>query len=303
MADPVTFSERPPLEAPVFIVALEGWIDAGAGAAAAARAVVQATGTRTIATFDGDTFIDYRARRPVMQLRDGVNTGLVWPSIELGTGRTGDGIDLLVLTGAEPDSAWRLFVDTVGEIVASFGVRRMVGLGAYPFAAPHTRPSRLSVTCSSAELAASLPYLRASIDVPAGAAAALEERLAAMGVPAVGLWAQVPHYASAMPYPGAAAALLDGLGVAAEVRVDPSALLQAGRDQARRLDELVAASEEHVAMLRQLEAAWDAEATSGTGAAGGPGGSRAMGSLGGGPLPTGDELAAELERFLRDQGS
>lgn len=300
MADPVTFAERPELRDPVLILALEGWIDAGGGAAAAAKTVLEATGGRTIATFDADTFIDYRARRPVMQLREGVNTGLVWPSIELATGRTGDGVDLLVLTGAEPDSAWRQFVAVMAAIAESFRVRRVVGLGAYPFASPHTRPARLSVTCSTAELAASLPYLRSSLDVPAGAAAALGERFAEMGLPVVGLWAQVPHYASAMPYPAAAAALLDGLGVAAEVRIDPSGLLRAATDQAHRLDELVAGSDEHVAMLRQLESAWDADATSGAGPRSGfgaPSGSEGLG----GPLPTGDELADELERFLRDQ--
>src|SRR5215213_11415628 len=99
MAAPITFREQPELEAPILVVALEGWIDAGAGAAAAAKAVANATGARTVATFDGDTFIDYRARRPVMQLREGVNTGLAWPSIELAQARTGDGVDLLLLTG------------------------------------------------------------------------------------------------------------------------------------------------------------------------------------------------------------
>ena len=293
MAEPVTFSERPPLESPVLVVALEGWIDAGGGAALAAKAVSTAINAHTIATFDTDTFIDYRARRPVMHLRDGVNTGLQWPSIDLASGRTGDGIDVLLLTGAEPDSAWRLFVDTVAGVATEFAIRTMVGLGAYPFAAPHTRPARLSVTCSTEDLAVSLPYLRSSLDVPAGAAAALEERLGTNGVPVVGLWAQVPHYASAMPYPAAAAALLDGLGQAAGVRVDPSELTRQGADQAKRLDELVSGSEEHMAMLRQLEAAWDADATSGAGP-------RLGTALG--PLPTGDELAAELERFLRDQG-
>ena len=296
MAPPITFVERPTLEHPVLVTALEGWIDAGGGAALAATAVSEAIHARALATFDSDTFIDYRARRPVMKLREGVNTGLQWPSIELTVGRTGDGIDVIVLTGSEPDAAWRLFVDTMADVATTFGVRMAVGLGAYPFAAPHTRPSRLSVTCSTPELAESLPYLRSSLDVPAGAAAALDERFARMGLPAVGLWAQVPHYASAMPYPAAAAALLDGLGLAAGVRVDPSALVRAGVDHARRLDELVAASEEHVTMLRQLEAAWDADATSGGGA--GPRGPSTFG-----PLPTGDELASELERFLRDQGS
>ena len=171
------------------------------------------------------------------------------------------------------------------------GTRMMVGLGAYPFATPHSRPSRLSITANSAEVAGGLPYLRNSIDVPAGIEAALERRFAEIGVPAVGLWAQVPHYVSNVPYPGASVALLDGLSDVAGVVTEGVALRNDAAAHRARLDELVKQSDEHIAMVRQLEAAYDAASSEAS----------ATGLLG--PLPTGDELAAELERFLRDQGS
>jgi hypothetical protein len=291
MTDPYLIHEQPELEEPVLVTMLLGWIDAGAAAATAMNVLENELAARPVATFDGDTFIDYRARRPTMMLRDGVNTELVWPDTRLLAGRDSAGHDVLLLTGHEPDSNWRLFVDRAAGMAVDLGTRMMIGLGAYPFATPHSRPSRLSITANSSEVAGTLPYLRNSIDVPAGIEAALERRFAEMGVPAVGLWAQVPHYVSNVPYPGASVALLDGLSEVAGVVTEGVALHNDAAAHRSRLDELVKQSDEHTAMVRQLETAYDAASVEPS----------PTGLLG--PLPTGDELAAELERFLRDQGS
>jgi hypothetical protein len=290
MTDPITWIERPRLSSPALVVMLNGWIDAGSAAASAMDVLVNESAARTIVVFDGDTFIDYRARRPVMELRDGVNTKLTWPSIEVRLGRDVAGHDVLLLTGHEPDSAWRLFCDTVAEITLDLGVRMSVGLGAYPYGAPHTRPSRLSITAGSSELATSLPYLKNSVDVPAGVGAALEQRFTTAGVPAVGLWAQVPHYVANLPYPGASVALLGGLREMTGVATEAVALRQEAEAHRKRLDGLIAQNEEHVAMLQQLEQVYDSEASSGE-------------AVPPRQLPTGDEIAAELERYLRDQGT
>ena len=122
----------------------------------------------TIATFDGDTFVDYRARRPTMLLREGINSKIEWPDIELKAGIDHDGHDVLLLTGPEPDMAWRRFAQESAQLASELGVKRMVALGAYPFATPHTRPSRLSLSAPSPEVAARLPLLKNSVDVPAG---------------------------------------------------------------------------------------------------------------------------------------
>lgn len=291
MSAPYAVLSRPELDEPMLVVQLAGWIDAGAAATAAMTSLISATSATTIVRFDDDRFIDYRARRPVMELRDGVNTGLVWPTIELKHGRTATGRDVLLLTGHEPDAAWHAFLDAVAGLAVELGTAMMIGLGAYPFATPHTRPSRLSITAATPELAASLPYLRNSLDVPAGIEAALERALADRQVPAVGLWAQVPHYASNYPYPPASLALLQGLADVAGVVIDLASLTEEADAHRRRLDELVANSAEHVAMLQQLERVYDEEVAAG----GTP-------PIPLGPLPTGDELAAQLERFLREQG-
>jgi hypothetical protein len=289
MSAPYQVHDRPELDNPVLVVMCTGWIDAGAAAASAMELLERELAAKAVVTFDADTFIDYRARRPTMQLRDGVNTGLVWPELRLLAGRDRAHHDVLLLAGHEPDANWHLFIDAVSGLAVDFGVRKLVGLGAYPFATPHSRPSRLSITAGSEEVAAALPYLRNSVDVPAGIEAALEERFTKMGVPAVGLWAQVPHYVANLPYPGATVALLDGLTAVAGIETDAAAVRIEATAHKRRLDELVSGSEEHQNMVRQLEAAYDAEAAQ-------------TPTMGVGPLPTGDELAAELERFLRDQG-
>jgi predicted ATP-grasp superfamily ATP-dependent carboligase len=278
--------ERPELDAPVLVLALDGWIDAGLGGANARTALVEALDLVTVAVFDADELLDHRARRPVMHLVDGVNTGLTWPSIELQAASDEDGNDILLLAGAEPDHLWGQFSRSVVDLAMEFGSRLVVGLGAYPAPVPHTRPTRLAAAATVAELVERVGEVRASIDVPSGVHAAIERRAGDLGVPAIGLWAQVPHYAAAMPFPAASAALVDGLCEVAGLVLDSASLHEEAVAMRSRLDALIADNDEHVAMVRQLEAQVDASSGS---------------TLG--PLPSGDELAAELERFLRDQGS
>ena len=283
----------PELQSPVLVAMLTGWIDASGASAAAMATIDTATSARPLVTFDGDAFIDYRARRPTMELREGVNTRLDWPEIELKIGRDEAGADVLLLTGPEPDSAWRWFADVVSALCIELGVRMTVVLGAYPFAAPHTRPARLSCTSPSIELLQSVPFLKNSVDVPAGMGAVLEHAFVDRGVPALGLWAQVPHYLGTMTYPAASVALLNGLAQVAEIKIDATPLRNEAQIQRERIDQLLAANTEHRAMIEQLQAVYDE--------AGQQGGS-ASAPLWADSMPTADELGAEVERFLRDQG-
>lgn len=282
--------QRPELDRPPLVLAPDGWIDAGLAGSAAVSALLKAVPTEVVATFDADELIDYRARRPLSVMEDGVYQELSWPKIELQWGRAGDGQHLLVLVGPEPDSRWKAFAGAVAELAAMFGVRMLVGLGGFPAPVPHTRTPALVASASSDELARSVGIVPGRLQVPAGVLAALADRLRADGTPSVGLWARVPHYAAGMPYPRASLQLLQGLARLTGLRVEASELEEQAEETRRRLDELATNSSQHRTLVRQLESQFDSEAAQ----------EQEMGA-GWTNLPSGDELAAELERFLRDE--
>lgn len=280
--------QLPSLDRPVLVVMLGGWIDASGAAAAAMGTIEEHCNMAPLATFDSDSFIDYRARRPIMELREGVNARLVWSEIEMKVGTDENKNPIITLSGPEPDSRWKAFAAAVGELSARLGVHQMVALGAYPFATPHSRPSRLSSSSPSADVVANVPYLKSSVDVPAGVSAVLEHALTEAGIASLGIWVQVPHYVSAMSYPAASVALLEGLREVTGIVVPVGSLAREADIHKARIDQLVSGNEEHTAMVRQLEAAYDTVVEQTL-------------SLGSTDIPSGDELAAEFERFLRDQ--
>jgi predicted ATP-grasp superfamily ATP-dependent carboligase len=281
--------EQPDLEDPLLVLALDGWIDARLAAAGAAEVLCDRLDTITVARFDTDEVLDYRARRPIAHLDDGVMRGLTWPSLELRAATDEAGNELLLLVGAEPDRLWHQFTDDVVALALNFGVRMCVGLGAYPFAAPHTRAPRIACTASTASLA-DAGFLRASLDFPAGIQAAVEQSCDERGVPSLGLWAQIPHYVPAtMPFPAGSLALIEALARVGDLSLPVGDLPSMAAATRARLDELIAQNAEHAAMLHQLEVAWEqAEPVMET-------------PFAASDLPSGDELMAELEQFLRDQ--
>jgi proteasome assembly chaperone (PAC2) family protein len=274
--------DRPDLESPVLIMVLDGWIDAGLAAASAASVIVEELDLHAVAQFDSDALLDFRARRPVMRLVDGINTEVSWPTTDLFQAKDAVGNDVLLLLGAEPDHAWRRFSHSVVDLALDLGTRLVVGLGAYPAPVPHTRPPRIACTATSEELA-SQGFLRSSIEVPIGVQGLIERVCANRGLPAIGLWAQVPHYVAAMPYPAAALALLAETNRIGDLGIPLGELDSQASATRTRIDELIAQNAEHEEMVRQLEGQADA--------AGDPGMQ----------MTSGDELAAELERFLREQ--
>ena len=280
----------PELEKSLLVVMLSGWIDASAASANAMEILIAETAAKPLLTFDADTFIDYRARRPTMELRDGVNTRLTWSAPELLLGSDGNGKPVLLLTGPEPDNRWQKFTEIVAQLAVALDVRRMLGIGAYPIATPHTRAVQVSCSSPSREIIATLPYIKSSVDVPAGMEAALEHAFANRSIGAIGLWAQVPHYVASMAYPAASAALLEAVCESGDISINTNIVRQQAALQRERLDQLVLANPEHAAMLVQLELAFD-ESHSGNGTL--------TTGFGGTPLPSGDELAAELEQFLK----
>jgi len=273
-------TEVPP--APVLVCAVDSWVDAGL---AAARARSELLGTCTVTPvgrFDTEVLVDHQARRPVVHLEDGLCTGVDWPELVLQLVTDGGGRRALLLSGAEPDRSWRAVGRILVGLARDSGVRRLVTLGAYPAPVPHTRPCGVVATASHRHLADRFGFLPGTMDVPAGFGSALERLFAEAGLEACGLWAQVPHYVANLPYPGAAVSLLDRLGDLTGVSVAADELRRFAAETTTRLDELVSGNPEHAAMITQLEAEYDARTPTF-------------------PLPSGDELAAEVERFLRDR--
>jgi proteasome assembly chaperone (PAC2) family protein len=270
--------EDPGFTAPVLVAALEGWVDAG-GAGTTAAGQLAESGT-VVATFDGDAIYDYRARRPTLDIVDGRLLTLEWPSLTL-TATTIDGRELLVLTGPEPDYRWRELATDVVELAKRLGVASWASLGAIPAAVPHTRPVPILATASTSGL---LPDgIRQGPDgvlrVPSAALSVLELAAAEAGIPAVGFFAQVPHYVNAT-YPTASIALLTALGRHLGVELPVGSLATRALERRSMLDAASASDDDTKAYVTRLEALADESR-----------------------LPEGDELIADIERFLREGGA
>jgi proteasome assembly chaperone (PAC2) family protein len=287
--DHIIFLADPDLNEPVLVIALEGWIDAGLGASNAIGTMLDTIYTEVLATFDTEYFIDQRARRPIARIVDGVTTELTWPEIQLRFGRDGDGADILFLVGPEPDFHWSDFVDVVTDAAGRFDVRLVVGLGAFPAPTPHTRPVRIIGTApaTSANLLTRVGTVSGELEVPAGISSALELGFSEVDMEIVTLWARVPHYVASMPYPQASAALIDGLASIAGLTLDAGSLRASAEEARQRVDDLITNNPDHTTMLAQLEEAAD----------------EVEGVSLGDELPSGDELAAELEKFLRGEAN
>src|SRR5581483_8737137 len=234
-------------------------IDAGLGAGAAMATLLAGRTADDVARWDADELVDHRARRPVVHIADGVSSGITWPEIDLRATTDDNGRDMLLLVGPEPDMRWHAFAGSVTTLAKDLGVRLAVGLGAFPAPVPHTRPVRLVATAPSAEMAREVGFIAGAIDVPAGIQAVLERTFNDAGIPSVGLWARVPHYVVSMPYPAASVALIDGLAAVAGLTLNSGDLHTAAARTRGRIDELIANSDEHRAMVSQLEDQVDRE--------------------------------------------
>lgn len=275
--------EVPDVDRPVLIMALRGWIDAGMGAEAATEAMTTGLDPVTVARFDADSLLDWRARRPIMRLEDGVNANVTWEETELVHVRDAAGNDVLILMGNEPDHSWLAFSEQVVDLASDLGTRLVLGLGAYPAPAPHTRPVMIASSASDPDLTNG--FVRNTVEVPTGVQGLIERRAALRGLPVLGLWAQVPHYVSAMPYPPASLALVEAVNEVGELALPSADLAERAEASRARIEELIGHNPEHRAMVAQLEEQADHTDTT-----------TRMAST------SGDELAAELERFLKEQG-
>jgi len=277
--DSLVWDEHPDLRRPALVAAFKGWNDAGEAASEAASWLVRTTGGRRCAWIDPEEHVDFQSTRPHVELVDGVTRKLDWPATECFAVRLPEAArDLVVVVGVEPNYRWRSFCRGLLTVATDTGCSMVVSLGALLANVPHTRPVAISGTASDPALVDDAGLVRSRYEGPTGIVGVLQDTARTRGVAGVSLWAPVPHYLAGPPHPMATAALLERLGQVVDVHLDLDDVRRRGDQWRTRVDAAIADDENAANYVRELE-----ERVEET------------------PLPTGDDLAAEVERFLRDQ--
>jgi predicted ATP-grasp superfamily ATP-dependent carboligase len=273
--DVVRVERRPKLDRPAVVVAFRGWNDAGGAASLAAGYLKAVTDADRFAVIDGEEFIDFQQTRPTVSLVDGEVRQVEWPDTEVFAARDGD---LVLVIGTEPNLRWRGFAAALAGLAGDLDARLVVTLGALLADTPHTRPVPISATASDPELMAEHGLTRSTYEGPTGIIGVLHDACARHGLRSASLWAATPHYISAAPNPRAAYALLDRLASLVGTPPPSDELRRAASEYALRVAAAIADDEEITEYVSRLEEQADAEAA-----------------------PSGDELAADFERYLRDR--
>lgn len=277
----------------VLVHALTGFVDAGQAGHLAVAHLLANLEHRVIATFDVDQLLDYRSRRPLMTFDEDRWAGYERPELVLYEMRDRAGTPFLLLTGPEPDLYWERFAEAVRELVERFGVGLTVGLGAMPMAVPHTRPVTVSAHATRRDLIPGYQRWFTTMQIPGHAGALVEFRLGEAGHDAMGFAVHVPHYLARIEYPESARGLLEHLARGSGLDLPVDALRPAAQRVLAEINEQLARSPVNMSVVATLEAQFDAAMNASD--------QRPLAALDAGSLPTGDEIAAELERFLAEQ--
>ncbi len=273
------------------VLTLDGFLDAGSAASRAVQHLTDLSEGRVVATFDVDELHDYRARRPAMSFVRDHYERYDAPRLVVRLLEDTGGTPYLLLHGPEPDTRWVGFCLAVREVVERFGVTRVVGMGSVPMAVPHTRPMAITHHANNPDLLTADSPWRGELRIPSSAQALLEIRLGEWGHDAMGFVAHVPHYLAQMDYPAAAAALLEQVELAGRLTVDLSGLRAEAEDREAEIARYLSANEEVAEVVAALERQYDAfERAEESGSS-----LLAQDQ----PLPTGEELGKEFERFLQ----
>jgi predicted ATP-grasp superfamily ATP-dependent carboligase len=285
----VHWERRPDLRRPLLVVAFEGWNDAGDASSLALGYLAEAWRAKRFARIDCEEFYDFTVTRPQVRNTDTGQRHIEWPDIELLEARVpGSDHDLVLLRGVEPQLRWRTFSGAVVDIAKAVRAEMAVILGSLLADVPHTRPVRVSGSTDDRELADLLGLASSSYEGPTGIVGVLHQALRRNGIPSASFWAAVPHYVHQVPSPKAALALVEKSSALLGAPVDAVELREAAIDYERQVSERIADDEDAAAYVAQLEDAEDTDWLEEGPADGG--------------LPIGniDELAAEVERFLRE---
>ncbi|MGC5030552.1 proteasome assembly chaperone family protein [Micromonospora sp. DT229] len=286
-------TDLPELGQPVLIQALTGFVDAGNASRLAREQLLTSLESRQIARFDLDQLFDYRSRRPVMTFVEDHWESYDTPELVLHLLHDDDDTPFLLLTGPEPDLQWERFVAAVAGLSARLDVRLTVGLNSIPMAVPHTRPAGVTAHATRPDLIVGYePWLQ-RVQVPGSVGHLLEFRLGEAGRDALGFAAHVPHYVAQAEYPAAAEVLLASVSRSTGLLLPRDGLRSAAEAVRVEIDRQVAQSEEATTLVQALEEQYDAYARGREG--------KNLLAAESGPLPTAEELGAELERFLAEQ--
>jgi proteasome assembly chaperone (PAC2) family protein len=282
--DGLEWDEHPQLRDPVLVAGFEGWNDAGDAASDATDWLTERFGATRIAHIEPEEHFDFQTRRPEVQMDDGVTRTIKWPANECFAVRieTADR-DLVVLRGVEPSYRWRSFCRAVLTVADETGCELVVTLGALLADVPHTRPTPITGAATDPDLVASLGLTRSQYEGPTGIVGVLHDACREAGVASASLWAPVPHYVAAPPNPVATRALLDRFGELVGVPLELDDLDDLSVAWRERVDEVVAGDDEVRAYVSKLEERAELQ------------------NVDEADIPSGESLAAELERFLRDQ--
>jgi proteasome assembly chaperone (PAC2) family protein len=278
--DHVRIEERPELVRPAMVCAFRGWNDGGEASTSAATYLRDRWQARRFASVDPEEFFDFQVARPTVQLVDGVTRQIEWPRNEFFHASPG-GRDVMVLLGIEPNMRWRTFIEAILGLAKDLGVESLVTLGAFLADVPHTLATPLAGSAASQEEAASLGMSASRYEGPTGIVGLLHDAALRAGMHSLSLWAAVPHYLPGGPNPKAALALAEKAAAVLGAPIETDTLARAGANWERQVSESIAENPELSAYVKRLEeVAGEREITE---------------------IPSGETLAAELERFLRDQ--
>jgi predicted ATP-grasp superfamily ATP-dependent carboligase len=283
MESELRVSARPELTRPVLVAAFRGWNDGAQAASLAAGYLARVWGAEQIADVDPEGFFDFQATRPHVSLVDGITRRIDWPETAFYHAKpTALDRDVVLLLGIEPNVRWRTFTDLVVGHAQALGVELVVTLGALLADVPHTRPSPVTGSASNPELVQELGLSTSRYEGPTGIVGVLHDACNKAGIPSASLWAAVPHYVSLTPSPRAAAALCNRLGGLLEIEIDTGELDRAAETYEEQVSQAVASDEETAAYVEELERRADSMDEEFE-------------------LPSGDALAAELTRYLRER--
>jgi len=283
MADELRISHLPELTRPLMITAFRGWNDGGQGASLAGGYLAKAWAAARFADIDPENFYDFQATRPHVSLVEGMTRQIDWPDNAFYHAHLqGQRRDVVLLLGIEPNLRWQTFAQLIVGLAQRLGVEMVVTLGSLLADVPHTRPSPVTGSATDSELIERLGLQASRYEGPTGIVGVLHDACRRAGLPSVSLWAAVPHYVSLAPSPRAALAICQRLASLTGGTIDTAELEEASERYAEQVSEAVAADAETAAYVEELERRTDVLQEEAD-------------------LPSGETLAAELTRFLRDR--